>query len=79
MFEKWEVFPHKFHCLFGFNEHFVVLIRLGQEVPSDARMMEDIHQFKAMINISRLQFSVFFGNGKDLCVLLELVYMKAYL
>jgi hypothetical protein len=37
MFEKWEVFPHKFHCLFGFNEHFVVLIRLGQEVPSDGR------------------------------------------
>jgi hypothetical protein len=33
---------------------------------------------EVMINISRLQLNnVFFGNGKDLCVLLELIYMKA--
>jgi hypothetical protein len=46
MFERWEVFPHKFHCLFGFNDHFIMLIRLRQEVPSDARVMEDICQLK---------------------------------
>jgi hypothetical protein len=47
MFKRWEVFPHKFHCLFGFSEHFCVLIRLGHEVPSDAKVMEDIYQLKA--------------------------------
>jgi hypothetical protein len=47
MFERWEVFPHKFHCLFGFNEHFVVLIRLGHEVPTNAREMDNIYQLKA--------------------------------
>ncbi len=41
------VFPHKFHCLFCFNEHFVMLIKLGHEVPNDAKVMENIYQLKA--------------------------------